>query len=358
LPWLLGLILLTGSLIGATQVLHSRQTEAPPQSKPATDRNATAPHSVVCLGTVAIDGGVPSDGVGLFPMQPGEVTEVLVYEGQNVRAGDILLRVNDEALQQMVVQAELGIRAAEADLAKARQGPEQHRWAVETQRAKVDAARYGASAGAEKLSHVRMLKETFGRSNDSEIAEAEQNLKAGQAIVVAQEAELHRIEALRPESDVEKATVGVELARAKRDQARLALDNCVLKAKEDGTILRLNNLVKGGVVSSQMRPPPIQFAPARPRIIRAEVSQEFAHRVHEGLSALVEDFALPDITWQGTVKNLAPAYLPRRTAGTEAFSLGGGNEAWVRECVIELAPSQNPPLPGQRVRVRIAPRTP
>src|SRR5436190_855345 len=80
LPWLLGLILLTGSLIGASQVLHSRQTEAPPQSKSPADRTATAPHSVVCLGTVAIDGGVPPDGVALFPTQPGEVTEVLVYE--------------------------------------------------------------------------------------------------------------------------------------------------------------------------------------------------------------------------------------------------------------------------------------
>src|SRR5439155_7337914 len=113
-------------------------------------------------------------------------------------------------------------------------------------------------------------------------------------------------------------------------------------------ILRINT-AKGGVISGQTRQPPIQFAPAGPRVVRVDVSQEFADRVQVGLPAQVHDPAIADFTWQGTVKSIAPAYLPKRSAGTDMLSVGG-NEAWVLECVVELAASANPPRLGQRVR--------
>src|SRR4051794_17259634 len=84
LPWLLGLILLTVSLVGASQVLHSRQTEATGQAKPVPDRAAAVGHGVWCLGTVACDGGVPPEGLALYPAAQGVVTEILAAEGLNV----------------------------------------------------------------------------------------------------------------------------------------------------------------------------------------------------------------------------------------------------------------------------------
>ena len=104
-------------------------------------------HGVVCLGTVAIDGGVPPDGVALAPSQQGEVTEVLVYENQSVQKGTILLRVDDEPAQKAVVQAESGVRIAEAQLIEARQGLERHRALVEAQQAAVNGAKFKVEAG-------------------------------------------------------------------------------------------------------------------------------------------------------------------------------------------------------------------
>src|SRR5205823_14580627 len=112
LSWLLGLALLTASLVGASHVLQSRQTESPPQAKPSAERPTANGHGVYCLGNVAVDGDVPPDGVALAPTQQGEVTELLIYAGQNVKAGDILLRVKDDLFQKKVVEAELGVRVA------------------------------------------------------------------------------------------------------------------------------------------------------------------------------------------------------------------------------------------------------
>jgi multidrug resistance efflux pump len=279
------------------------------------------------------------------------VTEILVYETLKVRAGDILLRVNDEPFQQMFVKAEFGVRAAELDLAQARQGLEQHRHAVEAQKAKVEAARHLVDGGEAKLRHLRFLKEAFERSNDDEIKEAEEALKAGKKGVEAEEANLRRLEASRPDAVVEKAILGVETAKKSVEQARTALDHCVLKAPTDGTILRLG-VAKGSLINGQMRQPPVLFLPAGPRIVRAEVPPEFAHRIHEGMPAVIHDEANAGASWQGTVKRLADAYLPKRGAGAETITLGG-SESLTLECVVELAPTQSPPRPGQRVRVGI-----
>ena len=95
------------------------------------------------------------------------------------------------------------------------------------------------------------------------------------------------------------------------------------------------------------------FAPAGLRVVRAEVEQEFAHRVQAGMTATIQDEANNQVTWQGRVKRLGAAYLPKRSAGgPESFALGGA-EPRVLECLVELDPDQAAPLLGQRVRVNI-----
>jgi multidrug resistance efflux pump len=348
LSWLLGLALLLASLIGASHVLHSRpfETNGTP-AKSAADRSASANTGVICHGTVAID-GVPPDGVALAPVQAGEVTEVLVYEGQRVHAGDILLRVYDEPFQSVVAQAEIGVGAAELQVAKTKRGLEQHRHGVDAQRAAVAAAQHRMAAGEANLHRARALKEAMQGNND-EIKAAEETLAAAKEGVKGEEEKLRALEAGKPEIELDEAQKGVANAKEKLRQARSALDNCVLKAPEDGIVLRLN-VSKGSLISAQLRQAPVLFAPARPRVVRAEVEQEFAHRVQEGMPALVHDESNNGAAWQGTVRRLGDAYLPRRGAA-EGLSLAP--EARLLECVVELDPAQAPPRLGQRVRVSI-----
>jgi hypothetical protein len=125
-------------------------------------------------------------------------------------------------------------------------------------------------------------------------------------------------------------------------------------APGDGTILRINTAV-GAVIGPQTRQAPVQFVPAEPRLVRAIVEQEFAHRVHMDQPAVIEDEANSAITWTGKVKRLAEAFLPRRTTG-DGLSLTNGSETQYLEFLVDLNPSPNPPKLGQRVRVSLGTR--
>jgi multidrug resistance efflux pump len=347
--WLLGVVLLTVSLVGASHVLHSRPAETSARdAKAPAERGFEGPPGVVCHGTVDIE-SCSGGYIPLAPAQAGEVTEVLAYENQSVKKGDILLRVNDTPFQDAVAQAEIGVRLAELELAKARRGLEQHKHGVDAKRAEVEAARHALAGAEAKLHRARVLQKSQ-LANADDIKEAEETLQAAKLGIDAKEANLRLLEASKPEVEVQQAEENVALARKRVDQARDALRKCVLEAPADGTVLRLN-VSPGMLLTAQTRQAPVFFAPAGPRVVRAEVEQEFAQRVKVGMPAAITDDVDAQLAWAGTVKRLADAYLPRRGAG-EALSLGNG-DARVLECVIELAPSQAPPRLGQRVRVSI-----
>src|SRR5262249_57634249 len=68
LSWLLGVVLLTVSLVGATHVLQSRPTEPSGQdTKAPAERGFSDSPGVVCEGMVAVE-GMPPEGVPLLPV--------------------------------------------------------------------------------------------------------------------------------------------------------------------------------------------------------------------------------------------------------------------------------------------------
>src|SRR5947209_7478778 len=84
--WLLGLTALVGSALGTGWAL--RQPGPTPEA-PTADRGDEL---AVCEGHADVEGGV----VALAPAQPGRVVAVTVREDQRVRAGDALLKLDDE----------------------------------------------------------------------------------------------------------------------------------------------------------------------------------------------------------------------------------------------------------------------
>src|SRR5438128_2356838 len=111
LPWLLGLALLTGSLVGAGHVLHSRPTDTSGGGtrgdKVPTERQPYSNgHGVYCHGTVDVESVYTNHA--LSPVQPGRVAEILTAESLSVRAGDILLRVDEAPFLEKVAEAMSG----------------------------------------------------------------------------------------------------------------------------------------------------------------------------------------------------------------------------------------------------------
>jgi multidrug resistance efflux pump len=355
LSWLAGVALLTGSLVGAGHVLNSRPAAADSASKDGkvgAERSFSGPPGVICLGTVDLE-NTPGGFVPLAPLQPGEVTEIPVKETQDVKKGDVLLRVGDELQKITVARAETGVRAAQAQVTEAQMAAAAYLEGIEAQKKVIDAGKSKIAAAELRLGHQRHLMElTAPQSNKDEINASTEDLNAAKATVAAEEAKLRAIQANKPDAKVRQAEEALTNARQGLELAQLVLKQCTLEAPSDGTVLRIA-VTKGAILGPQTRQAPVLFAPTDKRIVRAEVEQEFAHRVQVSMTAVITDEANNQVVWQGHVKRLGSAYLPKRsTGGPESFSLGG-SEPRVLECIVELDPGQPAPLLGQRVRVNI-----
>jgi hypothetical protein len=94
----------------------------------------------------------------------------------------------------------------------------------------------------------------------------------------------------------------------------------------------------------------VQFCPQGPRLIRAEVEQEFAARVAVGQAVRAEDDAHSGAVWRGRVVRLSDWYTRRRSVLQEPLQR---NDVRTLECLIELEPGQPPLRIGHRLRVII-----
>jgi multidrug resistance efflux pump len=357
LSWLAGVALLTASLVGASHVLQSRPNStdaANREGKVGAERGFSGPPGVICLGTWDLE-NTPGGFVPLTPLQPGEVTAVLVTENQVVKKGDLLLKMDDELQVQSVALAETGVRLAQAQVAEAQQAATAYQAGIDAQKAAVDAAKHKIAAADYRLHRERQKFEAVNEtqtSNRDELNAVTEENNSAKSMLAAEEARLRAVQANKPDVKVHQADENLVRARLVADQARQALKRCTLEAPADGTVLRIA-VTKGAVLGPQTRQAPILFAPIGLVVVRAEVEQEFAHRVQAGMSATITDEANGQVTWHGRVKRLGAAYLPKRSAGgPESFALGG-SEPRVLECLVELDPGQAAPMLGQRVRVNI-----
>src|SRR5262249_39765863 len=139
------------------------------------------------------------------------------------------------------------------------------------------------------------------------------------------------------------------LKKEKLERAELALDECLLKAPADGTILRV--LVRQGeVLAAQAKSPAIQFCPKGPLIIRAEVLQEWASKVEPGQFASIEDDTHHGARWTGKVISVSDWFTHRRSILPEPYQF---NDVRTLECLVSIDAGGPPLRIGQRVRVTI-----
>jgi len=72
---------------------------------------------------LAGSGNIEARDVRISPEVNARVVEVLVDEGQSVKAGDVLVKLDDSSLQSQYVQAKAALQTAQANLALLKAGP-------------------------------------------------------------------------------------------------------------------------------------------------------------------------------------------------------------------------------------------
>ena len=132
-------------------------------------------------------------------------------------------------------------------------------------------------------------------------------------------------------------------------KAELALDECVVRAPKAGRVLRVW-AKEGEVLSSTPRQPALEFLIEGPRIVRAEVEQEYAQNVHVGQTARIQDDTRTGRSWTGKVVRVSPWYTHRRSILFEPLQF---NDVRTIECIIRFEEEKPDVRIGQRMRVTL-----
>lgn len=380
LPWVLGVALVVGSLVGANRLLHPDQPSPggagggndPPRPKPSPKDGGP----VVVTGVVATEEEMVAYGAS--PLLPSaRVADVYVKEGQEVAAGDPLYKFDDansraelarakaavetyrrkkesaERYQQvmgpiLVKKAQTGVDAAKRQRDLARQA---HDSAAELARKYAEQVNRGAEPGKQSS------KEEIERQvqNHPDVLKAQAALDQAEAKVKETELDLEQAKNAPYEDQVREAAAAVAQAETAVAQAELVVKECVVTARVAGVVERLE-AGPGVPVGPATRTPLLWLIPKGQRIVRAEVVPEFAFKIQNrvGQKVTILDDNNTALTYDGEIKRVSGSFLPKRSAGADFLS---AKPQLVLELIVTLTdpePPGKPPLRvGQPVRVSI-----
>jgi multidrug resistance efflux pump len=336
-----GLALLLLTMVGARWGLNlpaSDRFSSPESGK----QPELLPRRAVCFGHIDTEQGT----IPLYPVQPGRVLRVEVHDNQEVKRGAVLIRMEDTVARETLDEAEADLIAAQAQLTYARSLVDQHKKQIEGQKAVLKAREHELAAARIKRNEAKRLADIeLARAEDVTIAE--ESVKALESTLEAEKAKLEGLEKIDPQVAIIRADADVKVREARVRKAQFALKECAITAPCDGTVLRLLTTV-GEALGSNARQPALNFCPAGPRIVRAEIEQEFANRAVPGEPALIQDDTRTSPLWKGKVVRVSDWYTQRRSILMEPLQF---NDVRTLECIIELDPTTPPLKIGQRVRV-------
>jgi multidrug resistance efflux pump len=336
---MMGLIALVFSAGGAVMLAHGPRAGAAADT--LADRDAPLPR-VVCFGHVDAEEGIAS----LYPLVAGRVTAVPVRENTEVKAGAELVRLDDEIAQLRVREAEADCDAAREQRAQADKLQDQHRLKLAQQKAAIEAIGQRLAGGREIMARKREL-EKGQHVSPREVRAAEALVKELEAVQRAENNKLEELNLNDPDAAIRRAQAELDAKQSRLEQARRGVKECTLTAPADGLALRV--LVRPGeVLGPQPRQPAVLFCPMGPRIVRAEIEQEYAGKVALGQVASVQDDTTASMTWRGKVVRISDWYTHRRSVLQEPFQF---NDVRTLECIVALDKDQPNLRIGQRVRV-------
>jgi HlyD family secretion protein len=254
-------------------------------------KRATVDRGEVSLTASAIGKIVVTQQSNLSFQQSGQVKEILVSEGQQVKAGQVLARVDDTAQQASLAKANDAVTAAEAALQKLLRPVDAGDIAKAEANVKSAQASYSAKANSVSLDTIKSYElqvqkaqaaagaaeqdriRAGGQYADSDpnyqkyvaqVGQAQMNVQIAQlqleqakqgssllsatAQITYQQALLAQLKAGPTQTEIEAAQASLVTAQLQRAQAQHNLDKTQLVAPFDGIIASIS--VKVGEVSS------------------------------------------------------------------------------------------------------------
>src|SRR5262249_43512326 len=226
---------------------------------------------------------------------PATVKRVLVSEGDRVKAGQLLVQLDDADARAQAAKALALLRAAEADLQAVQSGGTHEE--VLTNRADLAKAQTERDEARRNLEALQRLQQTGGAS-PAEVQAAQQRLTKAEADVQLHESKLN---GRFSTPEVAKVQASAEQARAAYAAAQDLLKNTNIRTDVAGTVYQLPLKVGAYVSTGQLL---VQGADLGKVEVREFVDEPDIGRLAKGQRVEVKWDAIPGRTWEGTVSRV------------------------------------------------------
>ena len=264
---------------------------------------------------IVLYGNVDLRQVSLAFSGSERVAELAVREGDRVRAGQVIGRLDTRTLALRVAQSQARIGVQEQALLRLKTGsrPEE----IAQAEAQVNAAQADAELAAQQLARLQAIgQSTAGR------AVSQQDLESAQARRKVAQAQLDNARKARQlvvsgprKEDIGQAQAQLEAARAELALMQHELEEAELKAPIDA-VVRARLLEPGDMASPQR--PAFTLAITDPKWVRAYVAEPDLGRIRAGQEASVTTDSQPDHAIAGKVGYIASvAEFTPKTVQTE-----------------------------------------
>lgn len=340
-----GLLVLAGSFLVVIGGAAPSRDLPDPDARNATPPAANSERRSVAVAFVDVEEGTTP----LYPMRPGRVVELPVREGVSVKQGDVLLRVDDSLARIDLERAKLDLQGAEVRLRSAKNLVAKHKGQIEALREAVEVQKAEQAEAEAGLSKAQRFFENKLGGTREDVLILEKKVARATAGVRAKQKELESVQAMDATDAVRAAEVEIANKKEQIKAAEKGVEECVLRAPRDGSMLRLLVNV-GEVLGPSPQRPALVFCSSGPRIVRAEVEQEFAGRIRLGQNATIRDDATGGGNWKGKVTRVSDWYAHRRSILFEPMQY---NDMRTMEVILSVEPNSTPLKIGQRVLVTL-----
>ncbi|ANF55096.1 MULTISPECIES: HlyD family secretion protein [Brevundimonas] len=299
--WLwIGLALLVAVVIGLS-LMQKAGAAKKAELAEAAEKKVESPYSAIANGKIDIEGGI----IQIAARRGGVVRDVLVQEGDLVKAGQILARQEDD-------EPRLSLQTATADLAQAE-------------------------------SQLRMINvdiATAQREHDRLQKLVATNFVAAQRMDQARDA------IAQAQARLASQQAAVQTARARRDQAAYNVELTVIRSPADGRIVR--RYANPGAGASTLNVSNMfDLEPAAPRIARAEIVEADIPNVSVDQAVEITPEGDPSKVYVGKVLRRAAVFGARKLASDDP-----SQRTDERVVEVVVAVDEAPLLIGQRVLVK------
>jgi len=276
----------------------------------------------------------------------GVVAEVLVHNAERVHAGQLLVRVQCDALEKELEARKSNLGEAEAVLARVVHGNRQ-------EEIDIGAANVGlAEARAEEAAILlrRNLALVEGAISKAQIDQAKRDARITAAQLDENRAKLALLRAGSRQEDILQAQHARDAAKSLVEETAERLNYCFVRAPGDGIVLQ-TLVTPGQFISSAIPTTLLKLVDDSARRVRAEVDERDLSKICVPQRAIVRAEGMPAVEIAAVSESMSAMMVPRGLFSEDRATNGGRD---VREVILTLSGDASIFPIGLRVMVGFA----